>query len=82
MVSCYKCGESGANYRRNVVTGTSSGTYYGKRTSYSSRTYRGTRSLCEECAFQLDRANIISVIVICWITALILIYLIVRFKFL
>ena len=58
MASCYHCGCSGATYRRNVVTGSSSGTYYGKRTSYSNRTYTGLRSLCADCALNVDKSRL------------------------
>jgi len=56
MASCYKCGQSGASYRRNVQTGKSSTVYSGKRTSTSTTTHYGTRSLCEGCAYYNDKA--------------------------
>jgi hypothetical protein len=55
MASCYLCGDRNADYRRNVNTGSSYGTYYGKRsTSSSTRVYFGIRSVCEDCASRVD----------------------------
>jgi hypothetical protein len=81
MASCYQCGQNGAEYRRTVVKGKSNGTYYGKRTTYSTRTYSGMRTVCEDCAFAIDKARLILNIIGLWIISLALIWLIVKFKF-
>lgn len=55
MASCYLCGNSNANFRREVQTGTSRSTYYSKNsTSFGTRTNSGLRSLCYDCAKRLD----------------------------
>ena len=81
MASCYNCGVNGSDFRRTVNTGSSFGTYYGKRTSYSTRNYYSKRTLCEECAFQHDKGIINSGIIGRWICAIILIFLIIHYKF-
>lgn len=81
MASCYHCGRSGSSHRRTVGTGRSFGTYYGKNVSYSTRNYYGTRSLCEKCAFDNDKAIIKSGIIGRWIITLILSFLIIHYKF-
>lgn len=82
MASCYHCGRSGADYRRNVVTGQSRSTYYGKRsTSYSTRTNTGLRTVCEDCAFSIDKARLIQSIAGLWLLALVLVGLIIHYKF-
>ena len=82
MASCYHCGRGGVDYRRNVVTGRSNSTYYGKRsTSYSTRTNTGLRSVCESCAFDIDKGRLVRNIVALWFLNVILISLIIYFKF-
>jgi hypothetical protein len=81
MASCYHCGKNGSQHRRNVTTGGSKGTYYGKSISFSSRTYNGLRTLCENCAFSHDKGIITSGIIGRWIIVAILIYIIIRYKF-
>jgi hypothetical protein len=75
MASCYHCGRSGASYRRTVTTGYSTGSWTSKR-SYgsSSRTYQGLRSLCEDCAAQVDKKNAISVVLLLGLVAVGLVY--------
>lgn len=56
MANCYCCGRSGANFRRNVTTGSSFGSWGSSRSvGSSSRTYYGLRTVCEFCAFKIDR---------------------------
>ena len=82
MASCYHCARQGADYRRNVVTGRSRGTYYGKKnTSFSTRTNSGLRSVCEDCAFSIDKSRLIQSVTIIWILAVIMIGLILYYKF-
>lgn len=69
MANCYLCGQRNADYRRTVNTGSSVGTYYGKRsTSTSTRKYYGLRSLCDKCASEVDlgraKSRLISAIII------------------
>jgi uncharacterized protein YgiM (DUF1202 family) len=63
MATCYRCGASGANYRRTTYTGFSTGSWSSKR-SYgsSSRTYYGVRSVCQNCAKSIDTWNRIKLI--------------------
>lgn len=58
MVNCYRCGGPNANYRRTTFTGASK-TSWTSRRSYGtgSRTYYGVRSVCEDCAREIDRQN-------------------------
>lgn len=82
MASCYQCGRSGADYRRNVVTGRSNTTYFGKRsTSYSTRTNTGLRTVCESCAFNIDKGHLIGRILGLWLLNIVLVILIIHFKF-
>jgi hypothetical protein len=82
MASCYHCGKNGSSlHRRNVTTGSSKGTYYGKSVSFSSRTYNGLRTLCEDCAFSHDKGIIRRGIISRWIIVAILSYIIIRYKF-
>jgi hypothetical protein len=81
MASCYHCGQYGSQHRRNVNTGGSRGTHYGKSISFSTRTYNGLRTLCAECAFSLDKGNIKSGIFGRWIIVCILVFCIIKFKF-
>jgi hypothetical protein len=82
MASCYHCGRGGADYRRNVVTGRSNTTYYGKRsTSFSTRTNSGLRTVCENCAFDIDKGRLVSSIIGLWILNIVLAGLIIYFKF-
>ena len=55
-------------------------TYYGKSTSFSSRTYYGLRTLCEDCASSHNRGIIISGIIGRLIIVAILGYVIFRYK--
>lgn len=56
MATCYQCGKLGANYRRNVTTGTSSGNWVSNRSYGSSnRNYYGLRTVCEKCAARIDK---------------------------
>jgi hypothetical protein len=58
MAECYTCGANvpkGQGYRREVYTGHSTGTYYGRRLSMSSRTRYGMHTLCESCAVRFDK---------------------------
>lgn len=82
MAACYHCARKGADFRRNVVTGQSTGVYYGKRsTSSSTRVNTGLRTLCEECAFFVDRGQLVQDIVVLWILVIVLVGLIIHFKF-
>ncbi len=58
MASCYHCGRTGADYRRTVETGFSRSNWVSKRSygSGSSTSY-SLRSLCENCAYNLDRSK-------------------------
>ena len=79
MASCYHCGRSGASYRRDVVTGNSYGMSFSNkgRSSYSTRVYSGLRTLCEDCAFNVDKRRLIGNIVGGWILIVILLGLII-----
>lgn len=59
MATCYICGKSHAEYRRNVPTGTSYRTSCSSRgRSYNSSSVRyGRRSVCAHCAFKIDYNN-------------------------
>ena len=59
MATCYICGKSHAEYRRNVPTGTSYRTSCSSRgRSYNSSSVRyGRRSVCAHCAFNIDYNN-------------------------
>lgn len=82
MASCYHCGIGGSFYRREVITGRSTTSYYGKNSSSrSTRTSHGLRSLCENCAYKLDRSNLIGNIVLFWFINVCLIIAIIYFKF-
>ncbi|EKT3967370.1 hypothetical protein NTJ12_002458 [Flavobacterium psychrophilum] len=80
MASCYHCGQNGSSHRRNVTTGGSNGTYYGKSVSFSSRTYNGLRTLCANCAYDVDKGNIRSGIIGRYIIICILVFIIFKFK--
>ena len=81
MASCYHCGQNGSQHRRNVTTGGSNGTYYGRKSiSFSTRTYNGLRTLCAECAFSVDKGNIKSGILGRWIIVCILVFIIIKYK--
>lgn len=75
MASCYHCGKSGANYRRNIMTGYSTGSWVSKR-SYgtSSRNYYGLRTVCENCAARIDKRNAIKTTVVLVLVAICLLY--------
>lgn len=81
MSNCYNCGQSNADFRRTVNTGFSEGTTYGKRITFNRRVYFSKRTICEECAFEQDKANINGAIAIKWIVIIILIFLMYYFKF-
>jgi len=59
MATCYICGRSPALYRRNVVTGTSHRmTTSSRGTNWNSTSVRqGVRSVCAECALNIDFNN-------------------------
>lgn len=61
MAECYHCGAyipKGQSHRREVGTGRSDRTHYGKnRVSYSNETRKGIRSLCANCAYAQDEKN-------------------------
>ena len=79
MAACYHCGAGGANYRRNVSTGSSFGTFVSKR-SYgsSSRTYYGLRTVCESCAADVDRQNLIGRIITLSIVIIVMLYFLMK----
>ena len=56
MATCYLCGKSHAEYRREVKTGNSyrTGISSRGRTSYSTQSHYGPRCVCAECALQID----------------------------
>jgi hypothetical protein len=56
MATCFICGCSGANHRREVYTGRSSGWFWSRRSyGQSYRSYYGLRTVCGECAARIDR---------------------------
>jgi Bacterial SH3 domain len=63
MANCYRCGAPNANYRRNTFTGESK-TSWTSKSSYGSgsRTYYGMRSVCEDCANEIDHQGRMRVI--------------------
>ena len=54
MATCYRCGASNANYRRNTITGHSINSWSSGRFP-GSRTYYGIRSVCQDCAKSIDK---------------------------
>ncbi len=65
MATCYVCGASDAHNRRETYTGYSSGNWFSKRSSgHSSRTYYGVRTVCDNCAKQIDDWNTFKVVAI------------------
>lgn len=79
MASCYVCGCSGADYRRTVSTGYSVGSWISKRSYGSgSRRYYGLRTVCERCAADIDKSNIIQTVVILVIIAGVLLYFVLK----
>ena len=75
MASCFICGCSGANYRRLVSTGYSTGSWVSKRSYGSSiRNYSGVRSVCEYCAIKLDKSKEKGFAIILIITAICLLF--------
>ena len=82
MADCYHCGQTGSSYRRNVTTGGSKGTYYGRKSiTFSTRTYNGLRSLCANCAYNVDKSNIKSGIIGRYLILCIIVFLILIYKF-
>ena len=59
MATCYLCGKSHAEYRRQVKTGNSyrTGITSRGRTSFSTQSHYGPRCVCAECALQIDYNN-------------------------
>jgi len=58
MATCYRCGAPNANHRRTTYTGSSTGSWWSKRSYGSgSRTYYGVRSVCQDCANAIDTRN-------------------------
>jgi hypothetical protein len=63
MATCYRCGASNANYRRNTFTGSSTSSWSSRRSFGSgSRTYYGVRSVCSNCAKSIDTWNRVKLI--------------------
>lgn len=54
MASCYNCGASPADYRREVYTGSSRRTNYGRSVTFGSSKHYGKRSVCYSCAKDID----------------------------
>lgn len=79
MANCYNCGNSGATYRREVYTGSSTGNWVSNR-SYgsSSRSYSGLRSLCERCAANHDKSKQKRLTIFFGIIGLVLMYFILK----
>ena len=75
MASCYNCGSSPASYRRVVNTGFSSRTYYGKSITSSSSQYYAKRSVCMDCAKNIDWWNNAKVVFVQLIVIVLLCYL-------
>lgn len=59
MATCYICGKSHAEYRRTVNTGTSNraGVTSRGRSSYSTTVHYGMRTVCANCALNIDYNN-------------------------
>lgn len=58
MATCFRCGAPNADYRRNTFTGSSTSSWWSKRSYGSgSRTYYGIRSVCHNCAKSIDTWN-------------------------
>ncbi len=75
MANCYCCGRSGANFRRNVSTGSSFGSWGSSRSvGSSSRTYYGLRTVCEPCAARIDKRALIGNTVFWFLVACGLVY--------
>ena len=78
MASCYYCGKPKSDYRRNVSTGYSIGSWVSKRNfGSSSRTYYGLRTVCENCAADIDKARAIKTVFFLFLLSLGLIYYII-----
>jgi hypothetical protein len=66
MADCYNCGASiaaGHGYRKEVYTGHSSRTNYGKRISYSTSSSFGKRTICRACNQRIQSRNAIFALV-------------------
>ncbi|MGG5208511.1 hypothetical protein ACQWU4_06150 [Chryseobacterium sp. MIQD13] len=73
MAYCYQCGRSGAYHRRNVVTGHSS-------SSRTDVTYTGPRFLCDKCALNMDKTDLLGRIFNKYLIIIVLVGLIYFFK--
>lgn len=78
MASCYKCGASGSTYRRNVQIGYSRSLYAGRRLFTRFTTYHGTRTVCESCAYILDRGKAVTFVTIQVLIMAVIIYIFVK----
>ena len=54
MASCFICGNSSANYRREVYLGQSKRVNYGRRITFGNSRHYGLRSVCKGCAKNVD----------------------------
>ena len=61
MATCFQCGEPKSDYRRTVYTGYSTGSWVSKRSYGSStRTSYGVRTVCKNCAGQIDKSQLVK----------------------
>lgn len=54
MASCYLCGSSYAEYRREVYTGQSKRVNYGRTVTFGRSSHYGSRLVCRNCAKDID----------------------------
>lgn len=76
MASCYVCGCSGADQRREVYVGTSNRISYSKRITVGKSNHYGMRTVCPDCAFEIDKQRNINTIIKLSIAIVFVIFLI------
>ena len=76
MATCYRCGAPNATYRREVYIGHSNRIYFGRRISSSRSSSYGIRSVCQNCATEIDKQSSTMTIIIVCVVIVIILYLI------
>ena len=61
MAHCNACGRYVAPtesfHKRQLYSGTSNSTYYGKRISFGTRKHYSMQSVCSDCAIRFDKSS-------------------------
>lgn len=86
MPYCNSCGRNISTnervYKREMYSGTSHRTNYGKRISFGTSRYYSMKTVCENCAMQIDeynaRKNRTFIIIIMVIAILITLYFLLK----